>query len=79
MGEDDALTEDEMAGKLALMYANGMSFKDMLNMHTIMLVSIGRSYVDTWGCDPPMPHDQDLKDGAYYVLTHLRNPDEWGT
>ncbi len=72
MDENDELkTPEAIAGYLILKLANGMPFKQVLDLHTEMLVAIGKKYVGTWGSDPPMPHDQDLADGAHYVLNHL--------
>jgi hypothetical protein len=89
MDEDDIpelKTPEAIAGFLALKHANGMSFKQVLDIHTLILTRIGRDYVKTWGpiaidgVKPPVEHVRMydfLTQGAYYALNHLEDNDEW--
>lgn len=70
-------TSEEIANYLIIKFYNGMSFKQVLDLHTLILTRIGRDYVKIWGSKPPMPHDLDLQDGAHYVLSYLEDDDEW--
>lgn len=79
-------TPEEIAGYLALKHANGMSFKQLLDLHTLILTRIGRDYVKVWGPNPDTPNDetwktqqlyQPLKNGAFYVLNYLEDDDKW--
>jgi hypothetical protein len=73
-------TPQEIAGYLALKHANGASFSQVLEWHRVILLQIGYRHVATWGPldGAPTSHDRDVKDGAYYVLSHLEYDDEWG-
>src|SRR5690606_4975414 len=90
MAEDDLpelKTPEEIAGYLALKHANGMKFKDLLELHTLILTRIGRDYVREWGpsviegAEPPTAEQRKMYDflcsGAYYVLNYLEDDDEW--
>lgn len=79
-------TPEEIAGWLALKHANGMPFKQVLDLHTLILTRIGRDYVETWGpveidgIATPVEHRRMydfLKQGAYYALNYLEDDDEW--
>ncbi len=78
-------TPEEIAGFLALKHANGMSFKQVLDLHTWILTRIGRDYVKIWGTDHEgkphtefsRKHYQTLQEGAYFALDYLEDDDEW--
>ena len=77
-------TAEEVAGYLALKHANGMPFKDVLDLHTVILTRIGRQYVDKWGwtpeqeCPPEIrKYFTHLKDGGYFALEHLEDDRDW--
>jgi hypothetical protein len=77
-------TAEEVAGYLALKHANGMPFKQVLDLHTLILTRIGRDYSRSWGWrqDQECPDDvrkyfHHLRDGAYFVLEHLEEDDDW--
>lgn len=76
-------TPEEIYGYLALKHANGLSFADVLDLHTQILTRIGRDYVKTWGHKGDVADEelrltyQHLKDGGYYALAHLDFDDEW--
>ena len=85
MGEDDELkTPEAIAGYLALKHANGMPFKDVLDLHTEILTCIGRDYVKTWTDPEDLPETSSARDtqhwliqGAYFALGHLDDDSEW--
>lgn len=74
-------TFEEVSGYLALKHANGMSFSDVIDLHTQILTRIGREYVKTWGpADGSPPTSKlysTLMTGARYVLNYLEDDDEW--
>jgi hypothetical protein len=77
-------TPEEIAGYLALKHANGMPFKQVLDLHTLILTRIGRDYVETWGPAAGCKASEDIQAvyrrmefGAFYVLNHLEDDDEW--
>ena len=77
-------TAEDVAGWLALKHANGMPFKQVLDIHTLILTRIGREYASRWGwtqeqeCPPEIrKYFSYLKDGAYFVLEHLEEDMDW--
>lgn len=74
---------DFLSLKLANNHINGLTFKDILEIHTYILTRVGRDYAETWG---PVSKNADedvhrmydhLRDGAYYVLTHIEDFEDW--
>lgn len=79
-------TPEEVAGYLALKHANGMSFKDLLELHTLILTRIGRDHIQTWTQPEEYPETSSgystqlwLIQGGYFALSHLEDNDEWYT
>ncbi len=73
-------TPEEIAGYLALKHANGMSFFDVLDLHTQILTRIGRDYVQVWGpADGSTASGMylDMMTGARYAFNYLEDDDEW--
>ncbi|MCA1840225.1 MAG: hypothetical protein LC723_07840, partial [Actinobacteria bacterium] len=61
MEEDDIpelKTSEEVAGWLALKHANGMPFKQVLDIHTLVLTRIARDYVKGWDWKGNEPSDE---------------------
>ena len=81
----ELMSAEDVASYLALKHANGMSFKQVLDIHTLILLRVGRDCVDSWGFrDDQTVSDETrkmyrlLKDGGYYALNHLEdNDDDW--
>lgn len=61
---------------LALANANGLSFPKTLELHRWILAAKGRAYVATWGSTDGGDKYPILRDGGYYVLSHIQYA-EW--
>lgn len=77
-------TAEDVAGYLALKHANGMKFKDVLDLHTRILCRIGTDEYRAWGwrLDQECPEDvrkyfTHLKDGAHFILEYLKDDYIW--
>lgn len=64
-----------------------MKFKELLELHTLILTRIGRDYVKTWGpvhvegVEPPPVNIRKkyeyMRMGAYYAFNYLEDDNEW--
>ncbi len=76
-------TEEQVYNWLALKHANGMSLKQVLDVHTLILTRIGRDHVKTWTDPDDYPGTSTMRltqhhliNGAYYILDHLEDYEE---